>query len=39
MDLCPAESVLIDFLRGTVASDFHMTIATSGGKPIMILDR
>ncbi len=31
MDLTAAEAVLVDFLRGVVASDFNMTIATSGG--------
>ncbi len=32
MDLTAAEAVLIDFMRGVVASDFNMTIATSGGE-------
>jgi len=32
MDLTRAESVLIDFIRGAVATDFNMSIATSGGQ-------
>jgi len=31
VDLTPAESIMIDFLRG-VAGDFHATIATNGGR-------
>ena len=37
MDLTRAESVLIDFLRGEAGSDFHATIATSGGRWQVIL--
>jgi len=32
MDLSPAEAVLVDFVRGATGSDFHSTIATSGGR-------
>ena len=32
MDLLPAEAVMIDFVRGATGSDFHATIATSGGR-------
>ncbi len=31
MNLTAAESVLIDFIRGKPETDFHMSIATSGG--------
>jgi len=37
MDLTRAESVMIDFLRGEAGSDFHATIATSGGRWHVIL--
>ena len=36
-DLSSAESVMIDFLRGEAGSDFHATIATSGGRWHVIL--
>jgi len=32
MDLSPAESVLIDFVRGQPETDFNMSIATHGGR-------
>ncbi len=37
MDLTRAETVMIDFLRGEAGSDFHATIATSGGRWHVIL--
>jgi len=36
-DLSSAESVMIDFFRGEAGSDFHATIATSGGRWHVIL--
>jgi len=37
MDLTPAESVMIDFLRGEAKTDFNMSIATHGGDWLVTL--